>query len=104
MLLSTDDVFREIGKRDHKLYTLNPAHTIAPAAEFAQAMPRELSSCALIFYDDSTNPFNTAVLQGLGDFIGKGGYTVYITDKLRECYDRIETPRYPFNLVINDKK
>lgn len=103
VLLSTDDVFREIGRRDHKLYTLNPAHTIAPAAEFAQAMPRELSGCALIFYDDSTNAFNTAVLQGLGDFIGKGGYTVYITNKLRRCYDKIQTPQRPFSLVINDK-
>lgn len=103
VLLSTDDVFREIGKRNHKLYTLNPAHTIAPAAEFAQSMIRELSGCALIFYDDSTNAFNTAVLQGLGDFIGKGGYTVYITDKLRRCYDKIQTPQHPFNLFINNK-
>ena len=102
VLDATNDVFSEINSTSDNLIILNPAHVNSTAIAFAQAIPTQLPDSALIFYDDSTNVFNKKVLETLSDFSGHG-YNIYITQQLRDCYDKIISPTRPYSLVINDK-
>lgn len=95
----TDNVFIEIEGDANRLFVLNP---IKNESNFVQLLPVQLSDSAFIFYDDSTNDFNTAVLNNLNVF-NENRYNIYITNRLYQCYNLIQTTESSFSLVINDK-